>query len=150
MFSAFCFQTSTFFPPFAEDSCPFPDFVLLRHFLLVDVRTISANHRTCFRLYFSGCNYSSRPRKLRLPHPKILSQICKHVRGERANVSGRSGRALRFSLGRCSPSPFFAVPFSAEHPRSFRNASSNACARKTVKIVLSLFFFFFCETVRVF
>ena len=48
-----------------------------------------------------------------------------HVRGERVNVSRRGGRGLRFSLCRCSPSPFFAVPFSAEHPRSFRNASSS-------------------------
>ena len=55
-----------------------------------------------------------------------FGQNCVHVRGERVNISRRGGRGLRFSLCRCSPSPFFAVPFSAEHPRSFRNASSNA------------------------
>ena len=53
-----------------------------------------------------------------------------HVRGERVNITRQGGRGLRFSLCRCSPSSFFVVPFSAEHPRSFRSASSNACARK--------------------
>ena len=42
--------SSTFFSPFAEDSSLLTDFVLPRHFLLLDVRTISENHRTCFRL----------------------------------------------------------------------------------------------------
>jgi len=36
-----------------------------------------------------------------------------HVRGERVNVSRRGGKGLRFSVSRCSPSPFFAVPFTA-------------------------------------
>ena len=38
------------FSPFAEDSCLFTDLVLLRRFLLVDVRTLSENPRTSFRL----------------------------------------------------------------------------------------------------
>ena len=45
-----------------------------------------------------GYDYSSLPRKLRLPHLKIWSQIWVHVPGERVNVSRRGGRGLRFSL----------------------------------------------------
>ena len=81
-----------------------------------------------------GCAFPSLPRNLSTSSSTIWPQICVHVRGERVHVSWRGGRGLRFSLCRCSPShlfsPFFAVPFSAEHPRSFRNASSNVCAKK--------------------
>ena len=52
-----------------------------------------------------------------------------------AFIISSNGRGLNFSLCRCSPSPFFvdSVPFSAEHLRSFRSASSIACARKKKK-----------------
>ena len=52
-----------------------------------------------------------------------------------AFIISSNGRGLSFSMCRCSPSPFFVdlVPFSAEHHQSFRNASSNACARKKKK-----------------
>ena len=90
-----------------EDSCLFTDFVFLRRFLSVDVRTISENHRTRFWLCFPLL-----PRKLSTSSSKILPEIRVHVRGEQVRVSTRGGRGLRFFLCRRLPSPLF-VPFSA-------------------------------------
>ena len=55
-----------------------------------------------------------------------------HVAKKRKVNRDSDGWGLSFSFCRCSPSPFFVdfVPFSAEHHRSFRSASSIACARK--------------------
>lgn len=67
----------------------------------------------------------------------ILPQICVHLRGERVYVSCRGGRGLRFfclcpRLSSPLLFPVFVVSsFSAEQSRSFRSASSTACARKT-------------------
>ena len=63
-----------------------------------------------------------------------------HVAKKKRKVNRDSdGWGLSFSFCRCSPSPFFVdfVPFSAEHHRSFRSASSIACARKNMALLES-------------
>ena len=98
MIFAFLNQSSTFFSPFAEDSCLFTDFVLLRHFLLVDVRTISENHRTCFRLL------------LLLPSAKTLPSSSKNLV---TNLRARARRASKRFATRRERAALFLVPLLA-------------------------------------
>ena len=106
MIFAFLNQSSTFFSPFAEDSCLFQISSFFGAFfwsMFAQFPKITA--------HVFGCDFPSLPRKLRLPRPKFCHKFACTCEVSESAFRDEAGEGCAFPCTAARPLPRF-LPFS--------------------------------------